>query len=46
MDSNTQELIRALARARYLSKRAAGISDVRYDGSECGIDNDINATGA
>ena len=46
MDSNTQELIRALARARYLSKREVGISDVRYDGSECAIDNDINATGA
>ena len=46
MDSTTVELIKTLAKARYLSKRAAGISSHRYDGSECSIDNDINATAA
>lgn len=46
MDDVTKELIKTLAQARYLSKRAAGISGYRYDGSECSIDNDVNATGA
>jgi hypothetical protein len=46
MDSTTIELIKTLAKARYLSKRSAGISGQRYDGSECSIDNDINATAA
>jgi len=41
-----KELISTLAKARYLSKRAAGISGHRYDGSECSIQNDIDATGA
>ena len=41
-----KELLEALAKARYLSKRSAGISGVRYDGSECSIDNDIHAIGA
>lgn len=41
-----KELIKALAKARYLSKRNAGISNNRYDGSKCSIDNDIDATGA
>lgn len=41
-----KELIRALATARYLSKRSVGISNDRYDGSKCSIDNDLNATGA
>ena len=38
--------MKTLAKARYLSKRAVGISNQRYDGSECSIDNDINATAA
>jgi hypothetical protein len=42
----TLSLVKALAEARYLSKRSAGISDHRYDGSRCSIDNDINATAA
>ena len=46
MDSTTIELMKTLAKARYLSKRAVGISNQRYDGSECSIDNDINATAA
>lgn len=46
MDSTTVELIQTLAKARYLSKRAAGISSHRYDGSKCSVDNDINATAA
>jgi hypothetical protein len=46
MDETTKELIKTLAKARYLSKRAAGISGQRYDGSECSIDNDLNATAA
>jgi hypothetical protein len=46
MDELDRELVETLARARYLSKRAAGISGHRYDGSECSIDNDINATAA
>ena len=46
LDETTKELIATLAKARYLSKRAAGISGHRYDGSECSIDNDINATAA
>ena len=41
-----RELIECLAKARYLSKRAAGISGTRSDGSQCSIDNDIDATGA
>ncbi len=41
-----RELIEALAKARYLSKRDAGISGTRTDGSECSIENDIQATGA
>ena len=41
-----RDLIEALAKARYLSKRNVGISGTRYDGSECSIENDINATGA
>ena len=41
-----RELITCLAKARYLSKRTAGISNTRSDGSECSIDNDIDATGA
>lgn len=46
LDETTLLLVKALAEARYLSKRAAGISGHRYDGSECSIDNDINATAA
>lgn len=46
MDDITIELIKTLAKARYLSKRSVGISNQRYDGSECSIDNDINATAA
>lgn len=46
LDETQIELIKTLAKARYLSKRAAGISGHRYDGSECSIDNDINATAA
>ena len=41
-----KELIAALAKARYLSKRSTGISDIRSDGSQCSVDNDLNATGA
>jgi len=41
-----KELIELLAKARYLSKRAFGISGTRSDGSECSEINDINATGA
>jgi len=39
------EIVR-IARARYGSKRAVGISDVRKDGSRCSVDNDIDSTGA
>jgi hypothetical protein len=46
MDPTTVELMKALAKARYLSKRAVGISSHRYDGSECSVENDINATAA
>jgi len=46
MQKLNKELIKALAKARYLSKRAAGISSFRYDGSKCSEENDINATGA
>ncbi len=46
LDETTLRLVKALAEARYLSKRAAGISEYRSDGSECSIDNDINATAA
>lgn len=46
MNNHEKKLISILAEARYLSKRAAGISGHRYDGSECSIENDINATGA
>jgi|SRR5690606_29261634 len=46
LSEDEKELIKALAKARFLSKRSVGISDKRYDGSECSIDNDINATGA
>jgi hypothetical protein len=46
MDENSKELIKSLAKARYHSKRAAGISSYRKDGSECSEENDINATGA
>ena len=46
MNEHEKELIKTLAKARYLSKRAAGISGFRYDGSECSIENDIDATGA
>lgn len=41
-----KDLVEALAKARYLSKRSVGISSQRYDGSECSIENDINATAA
>lgn len=41
-----RELIEALAKARYLSKRNVGISSTRTDGSECSIENDVQATGA
>ena len=41
-----RELIEALAKARFLSKRTSGISEFRYDGSECSVENDIQATGA
>jgi len=41
-----KELLEALAKARFLSKRSAGISGTRYDGSECSIDNDIHSIGA
>jgi hypothetical protein len=41
-----RELIEALAKARYLSKRNVGISNTRSDGSKCSIENDIQATGA
>ena len=46
MNKVNRELLECLAKARYLSKRAAGISGYRTDGSECSIENDINATGA
>jgi hypothetical protein len=46
MNETEKELVAVLAKARYFSKRAAGISGHRYDGSECSIDNDINATAA
>ena len=46
LDDTTLRLVKALAEARYLSKRAAGISGHRSDGSECSIENDINATAA
>lgn len=46
MNEAEKEFIKTIAKARYLSKRIAGISGVRYDGSECSIDNDVNATGA
>jgi hypothetical protein len=46
MNKLERELVETLAKARYLSKRAAGISGHRYDGSECSIENDINATAA
>lgn len=46
LDEITLRLVKALAEARYLSKRAVGISSYRSDGSECSIDNDINATAA
>lgn len=46
LNQDEQELIKHLAKARFLSKRAVGISDTRYDGSVCSIENDINATGA
>lgn len=46
LNEDEKELIKHLAKARFLSKRSVGISDTRYDGSECSIDNDINATGA
>ena len=41
-----KELIEALAKARFFSKRSVNISTTRYDGSECSPENDINATGA
>ena len=41
-----KELIKCLAKARFLSKRNVGISATRSDGSECSIQNDIDATGA
>jgi len=41
-----RNLVDALAKARFHSKRSAGISDTRYDGSKCSVDNDLNATGA
>ena len=41
-----RELIECLAKARFLSKRSSGISDIRSDGSKCSVENDINATGA
>jgi len=41
-----RELVEALASARFLSKRSAGISGRRSDGSDCSVENDINATGA
>jgi hypothetical protein len=41
-----KELIEALAKARYLSKRNSGISEFRFDGSKCSVENDLNATGA
>jgi len=41
-----KELIKALGKARYLSKRNANISSTRSDGSQCSIENDIDATGA
>ena len=41
-----RELIECLAKARYLSKRNVGIDATRSDGSECSIENDIDATGA
>ena len=41
-----RELIECLAKARYLSKRNAGIGATRSDGSECSVENDIDATGA
>lgn len=46
LNEHEKKLIELLAEARYRSKRAAGISGHRYDGSECSIENDINATGA
>ena len=41
-----RKLFEALANARYYSKRAAGISDKRKDGSKCSINNDIESVGA
>lgn len=40
------EKIKLLGTARYNSKREAGISSTRSDGSQCSPDNDINAAGA
>jgi hypothetical protein len=44
--SNKRALIESLARARFLSKRVAGISSTRKDGSQCSEETDIQATGA
>jgi hypothetical protein len=46
MTEDEKRLITLLAEARYLSKRVVGIPSGRYDGSECSIDNDLNATAA
>jgi len=43
---NHTELLTCLARARFLSKRACGSSEVRTDGSSCSEDIDIEATAA
>ena len=41
-----RELFEALAKARFYSKRNAGISDVRSDGSKCTVENDIQSVAA
>jgi hypothetical protein len=46
MNNPPKEFFEALGKARMLSKRVAGISSTRSDGSECSIENDVQAVAA